>query len=30
MSMDKLLVTIFGAIGIVFTYWFFLMGRERD
>lgn len=24
MSIDKLLVAILGAIGIVFTYWFFL------
>lgn len=28
MSPDKILVTIVGIIGIVFTYWFFLMKRE--
>lgn len=29
MSQDKLLVTIFGIAGIVFTYWFFLMKKEK-
>ena len=29
MSIDKLLVTIFGIAGIVFTYWFFLMKKEE-
>lgn len=28
MTIDKLLVGIFGAIGIAFTYWFFLMKKE--
>ncbi|MBI2065079.1 MAG: cupredoxin domain-containing protein [Candidatus Yanofskybacteria bacterium] len=27
--MDKLIVIISGIIGILFTYWFFLMKRER-
>ena len=29
MSIDKSLVAIFGAIGVVFTYWFFLMKKEK-
>lgn len=29
MSIDKLLVAIFGAIGIAFTYWFFLIKKEE-
>lgn len=28
--MDKLVVTIIGAVGIIFTYWFFLMKKERE
>lgn len=28
--MDKILVTIFGILGIGFTYWFFLMKKERE
>ena len=28
--MDKLLVIIFGIAGIVFTYWFFLMKKEKE
>ena len=28
--MDKLLVTIFGIAGIAFTYWFFLMKKEKE
>lgn len=28
--MDKILVTIAGVIGIVFTYWFFLMKKEKE
>ena len=28
MSIDKIIVVIFGLIGIVFTYWFFLMKKE--
>ena len=27
--MDKILVTIFGILGIAFTYWFFLMKKEK-
>ena len=27
--MDKILVTIFGIFGIAFTYWFFLMKKEK-
>lgn len=30
MSMDKLIVAIFGVIGIVFTYWFFLMKKDQE
>ena len=30
MSIDKLLVAIFGVIGVVFTYWFFLMKKEGE
>jgi len=25
MSLDKILVIVLGSLGIVFTYWFFLM-----
>lgn len=28
MSIDKLLVVFFGVLGIIFTYWFFLMKKE--
>lgn len=28
--MDKLLVTLLGLAGIVFTYWFFLMRDEKE
>lgn len=28
MSIDKILVIIFGLAGIAFTYWFFLMKKE--
>lgn len=28
--MDKILVTIFGILGIAFTYWFFLMKKEKE
>lgn len=28
--MDKILVTIFGVLGMAFTYWFFLMKKERE
>lgn len=27
--MDKIIVTIAGLLGVVFTYWFFLMKKER-
>lgn len=28
MSIDKILVIVFGALGIGFTYWFFLMKKD--
>jgi len=28
--MDKIIVTIAGLIGIIFTYWFFLMKKEKE
>lgn len=28
--MDKIIVTILGALGIVFTYWFFLFKNEKE
>ncbi len=28
MSLDKIIVILFGAGGIVFTYWFFLMKKD--
>lgn len=30
MSLDKILVVIFGLLGIAFTFWFFLMKREKE
>lgn len=27
--MDKIVVTLFGIAGIIFTYWFFLMKKSR-
>ncbi len=27
--MDKVIVTVLGILGIIFTYWFFLMKREK-
>ena len=30
MSMDKIIVTILGIGGIVFTFWFFLMKKEKE
>lgn len=30
MSLDKILVGVFGLLGIVFTYWFFLMKKEKE
>lgn len=28
MTLDKIIVTVIGFIGITFTYWFFLMKKE--
>lgn len=28
--MDKIIVTIAGFVGIAFTYWFFLMKKEKE
>lgn len=30
MTTDKILVLILSAIGIIFTYWFFLMKDEKE
>lgn len=30
MSIDKTMVIIFGLVGIIFTYWFFLMKKEKE
>lgn len=30
MSIDKVLVIIFGLLGIAFTFWFFLMKKEKE
>lgn len=30
MSIDKILVIVFGLLGMVFTYWFFLMKKEQE
>lgn len=30
MTPDKIIVTIFGLTGIAFTYWFFLMRKEKE
>src|SRR3989344_4287841 len=29
MISDKIIITIFSVLGIVFTYWFFLMKKEK-
>ena len=29
MSLDKILVIVLGFLGIVFTYWFFLMKKAE-
>lgn len=29
MSIDKIIVIIAGALGILITYWFFLGGKRR-
>ena len=28
--MDKAVVTIIGLVGIIFTYWFFLMKKDKE
>lgn len=28
--MDKIIVTILGILGIIFTYWFFLLKKEKE
>ena len=28
MTLDKIIVAVIGIVGIVFTYWFFLMKKE--
>ncbi len=28
--MDKIIVTFIGILGIVFTYWFFLMKKDKE
>ena len=30
MTLDKIVVTIAGILGIIFTYWFFLMKKEKE
>lgn len=30
MSPDKIIVTLVGLLGIVFTYWFFLGKKGKD
>lgn len=30
MGLDKILVSIFGILGIIFTFWFFLMKKEKE
>lgn len=30
MSIDKIIVTIAGILGILFTYWFFLKKKEKE
>lgn len=30
MSIDKLLVAFLGGVGIAFTYWFFLMKKDKE
>lgn len=30
MTIDKILVLIFSGLGILFTYWFFLMKKEKE
>ncbi len=30
MSIDKIILTIFGIAGTIFNYWFFLMKKEEE
>ncbi len=30
MSLNKIIVIIFGLLGIMFTFWFFLMKKEKE
>ena len=30
MTLDKIIVTLLGIIGIIFTYWFFLMKKSKS
>ena len=30
MILDKIIVTIVGLLGIIFTYWFFLMKKNKE
>lgn len=30
MTIDRILVIIFGFLGIVFTYWFFFMKKDKE
>ncbi len=30
MEVDKIIVTVGGLLGIAFTYWFFLMKKEKE
>lgn len=30
MAFDKILVLIFSGLGMIFTYWFFLMKKEKE
>lgn len=30
MSVDKIIVSVAGLLGIVFTFWFFLMKKEKE
>lgn len=29
MTLDKILITLVGLVGIVFTYWFFLLKKDK-
>lgn len=29
LTVDKILITLFGIVGIIFTYWFFLMRKQE-